>query len=216
MDATVNRRSLVISGMASVVLSGRARARVGPKPRYKVKLVTKTFTNPSRLSINAGIRIEPVPYPSRITVPGFAHANVRRVQVTLHGLTHQAPSDVYLLLIAPTGRHTLLLGAVGGRDPVADLEIILSNNAATPLPELVPPAWESGVYRPANYGEPIIFPTLARLGPVGRADLSVFNGVAAKGVWKLYARDVNNYFWFGEISLGWSLRITARVKYRVR
>lgn len=212
----LNRRAMLTGGLVSVVLPGMARARTAPKPRYRVKLVTKTFTNPATLSINAGIRIEPIPYPSRINVPGFARGNVRRVQVTLHGLTHQAPSDVYLMLMAPNGQHTLLLGAVGGRDPVADLEIILSDNASMPLPEIVPPAWESGVYRPANYGDPQLFPMLARFGPVGRADLSVFNGVAANGVWKLYARDVNNYFWFGEISRGWSLRITARVKYRIR
>lgn len=213
----MNRRALVAGGMASVVCSGMARAKKAPPPRYRVKLVTKTFTNPATLSINAGIRIEPIPYPSRITVPGFARANVRRVQVTLHGLTHQSSGDVYLLLLAPNGRHTLLLGAVGGfGNAVADLELILSNNAPMPLPETVPPDWESGGYRPANYGEPIIFPTLARLGPIGTANLTVFNGAAANGVWKLYARDVNNYIGFGEISRGWTLRITARVRYRVR
>lgn len=212
----INRRTFVTGGLVSIAPSGQTSARRNvPRPRYRVKLVTKTFTNPGRLSINAGIRIEPVPYPSPITVPGFAHANVRRVQVTLHGLTHQSSGDVYLLLLAPNGRHTLLLGAIGGfGNAVADLELILSHNAPTPLPETVPPAWESGVYRPANYGEPIIFPDLARLGPVGAANLTVFNGAAARGVWKLYARDVNNYIGFGEITRGWSLRITARVRYR--
>jgi hypothetical protein len=77
--------------------------------------VTKTFSNPSQIDIPDDAHA--VPYPSTISVSGFA-GNVQKVTATLNGLQHSYLDDVAILLVGPNGTNSILAGHVGGNEGV--------------------------------------------------------------------------------------------------
>jgi subtilisin-like proprotein convertase family protein len=149
-------------------------------------------------------------YPAPITVSGQA-GPVADLDLTLHGLTHNYPQDLDVLLIGPGGQRALVMSDVGGTLPVAGVDLVLDDDAAAPLSES---PVQSGTFRPtdsdadANAGDTDDF-----IGSPGSTTgdgsaLSVFDGTDPNGTWKLYVVD-DAADDTGAIAGGWSLHITT-------
>ena len=143
------------------------------------------------------------PYPATTNVSGVA-GNVSKVTATLHDFVHSCPSDISVLLQAPGGAHSILLGQTGGCDNnTGPIDVQFDHAAATTVPDPV----VSGTFRPTDDGaEPFASPAP---GPPYQANLNVFNGPAnvANGAWKLFVHDqvAGDAGGLGS----WSLSITA-------
>ncbi len=147
------------------------------------------------------------PYPSTAIVDGLG-GTVQSVSVLLMNLTHTYPSDVRILLAGPQGQTCLLSGQCGSNAGAVGVNLVIDDNAAGPLPEgpLV-----SGTFRPtACYGSAANdFSAPAPAAPYG-ATLSVFNGTAPDGVWRLYVDDAAAAD-VGSLAGGWALVINGQV-----
>ena len=139
------------------------------------------------------------------------------MSVTLTGLSHGAPADVGVVLVAPNGDALALMARVGSGSGTVELnnvDLTISDSAADLLPRSTNPV--SGTYRPASYsGSAEVFPAPGPGGAYehpavdGTATLSsVFGGDEPNGTWNLFVRDFAADF-DGSISGGWSLNITT-------
>src|ERR1017187_7072023 len=90
------------------------------------------------------------PYPSSINVSNFTGV-LGKVTVTLSNFNHSFPSDVNVLLVAPSGAKTLVMSHAGDQDQsTAGLNLTFDDSApAGPLPEMGQLA--SGVWQPVAY-----------------------------------------------------------------
>ncbi|MCC6322564.1 MAG: hypothetical protein IT438_14140 [Phycisphaerales bacterium] len=147
------------------------------------------------------------PYPSTAIVDGL-EGTVQSVSVMLMNLTHTFPSDARFLLVGPQGQSCLLASRCGSSRGVAGVNLVIDDNAANPLPvgTLV-----SGSFRPtACLGTATLnFNAPAPAAPYG-ATLSVFNGAAPNGVWRLYVEDASPGD-VGSLGGGWALVINGQV-----
>jgi subtilisin-like proprotein convertase family protein len=127
------------------------------------------------------------PYPSSITASGLG-PRLCRAEVLLNGLGHAFPEDLDLLLAGPSGADAILLSDVGGDLPASGVNLVLSDGAASPLPDDGPLV--SGTFRPTNAAgtgtESWPPPAPA---PSGGSALSAFAGADPNGTWRLYAAD---------------------------
>ena len=211
----MNRRAFVAGGLASVALPGLAVAKKG-KPKYRTRTVTKTFRSKGLISINKTLGDSPNPYPTRLRVKGFPKGKIKKVEVRLYGLTHQRPNEIQMLLHSPGGRKTLLMRYAGRSNAVTNLNLVLKQNAPKTLPDgNAAGTLPSGTYKPAAYLALQPFPAPAPQG-VNAANLNAFKNSKPNGFWKLYVHDVAKNGHYGEIKHGWSLRITAQVKQKVK
>jgi len=145
------------------------------------------------------------PYPSTITVRNLPGA-IAKATVTLHGLSHSYPEDLDILLVAPDGRHALLMSDAGGSNAVSGLTLTFDDAATSPIPQAGP--LRSGTFRPANYAVwPDAFPPSAPVGPYS-ASLSRFGESNPNGNWSLYVFDGFSFEDGGAIADGWSLSLT--------
>ncbi len=122
------------------------------------------------------------PYPSSIVVTGQP-SYVCSMTVDLHGLTHAAPDDVDVLLARLSGPQALVMSDVGGQNSVANVNLALSDAAASPLPDAGPLV--SGTFQPTNVGAGDVFPPPAP-APTGGSALSAFRGTNPNGTWNLW------------------------------
>lgn len=139
------------------------------------------------------------PYPSELTVanhPGL----VTDVQVNLVNFSHSLPDDVDLMLVAPNGKKVVLMSDVGGSTPVSNLNLFISDSAATSFPDST--AIANGTFKPTNFELGDAFP--APGGAPDGARLSSLNGAPANGTWQLLLVDDNGAN-AGSISGGWKL-----------
>ena len=145
------------------------------------------------------------PYPSQKLVAGVL-GTVTKAVVTLSNLSHTAPSDVDVMLVAPNGRSVVLMSDAGGITEVGGLNLTFDDTAPTSLPLLV--QLTSGTFKPTDYEPGDAFPAPAPQGSPTGATLGAFYGSAPNGLWKLYAVDDagNNV---GSIAGGWSLALTT-------
>ena len=167
-------------------------------------LPTRTFSNPTTITVDALLTGPATPYPSTITVSGFTAA-VYKVTATLSNLSHTFPDDLDILLVGPTGRSTFLMSDAGLNFNASNLILTFDDDAATPVPnsdQLV-----SGTFQPANYTPNETMPPPAPPPPYV-ATLSVFKGTNPNGTWSLYVFDDTSEDG-GSIGNGWSLSITA-------
>lgn len=144
-------------------------------------ITTNWFTAPAPISIPS--HGAAAPYPSEIvltSVPG----TIRKVMVTLDGLTHGYPRDISVLLAGPTGMPVMLLGAVG-EDPITNVAVTFDDTAPTEAPEA---AIESGVYRPTDLSEGYPLPTPAPRTPYANT-MAGFVGISPNGTWRLFISD---------------------------
>ncbi len=147
-------------------------------------------------------------YPSVIEVAGFG-GTVGDVSVTLHGLSHEFPDDVDVLLVGPGGQAVGLMNDVGGGDEVTELEITFDDEASSFLADEDPLA--SGVVVPSlgvgGAGTCCGFQGIAPApAPPYETTLSVFDGTDPNGEWSLYVFDDASGD-TGSLSGGWSLRV---------
>lgn len=178
----------------------------GAKKRFTFKNVTRTFSNTGQISIPGNG--EATPYPVLIQAGGFKKGKIKDIDVTLRDFSHSFPDQVDILLVAPGGRNTLVMSDVGGNDNADNLTLRIDDQAIAEFPlssQLV-----SGSFKPTNQGNLDNLPAPAPLTGQTVA-LSVFNGLNPNGTWQLFVRDDANMD-NGEISGGWSLEITAKVK----
>ncbi|MBV9957914.1 MAG: VCBS repeat-containing protein [Acidobacteria bacterium] len=145
------------------------------------------------------------PYPSSIQINGLT-GSVSSLSLTLQNLSHTAPDDIDLLLVAPNGRSVLLMSDVGGTVPISNLTLTIDGASSNPMPDDGP--LTSGTYRPTNYGGGDSFPAPAPANAPQFVNLSDLNGSNPNGTWSLYAVDDegNNV---GSISGGWGLIINT-------
>ncbi|MCA9877093.1 MAG: hypothetical protein KC442_04915 [Thermomicrobiales bacterium] len=208
----VTRRRVVALSTALVapLVTGVAPAVI--EARKKRKTVTRTFSNAASITLPGGVVTAPAaPYPSPIMVSGLKKGKILKVRVLLNGYTYDVPDDIDVLLAAShlPGLNAIIMSDVGSVHPVSNVNLILDDDAANPLPDT--DQLISGTYRPANYnGSMDSWPAPAP-GPSGNSALSVFNGQNPNGEWQLWIND-----WQGNgpgsFANGWSIEITAKVK----
>lgn len=164
---------------------------------------TVTFSNPTPISI---VDLVPAnPYPSSINVSGFTGLT-SKVTVTLFGLSHTFPDDLDILLVGPTGLHTILMSDAGFTSDIANVTLTFDDAASASLPNST--LISSGSYLPSNFGTLDLFAGVPVTGPYEANPLSVFNTANPNGVWSLYVLD-DGFNDTGSIAGGWSLNITA-------
>ena len=201
----VSRRRVTVALAITAAAVALALPSVAPA-------ATKTFANTSSVAIptvgNA------TPYSSMITTSGFV-GPVQDVNVTIKNLQHPSDWDLSVLLVGPAGQRTILMSSTGSATgaPAPNETFTFDDEAATSLTSApcssqpVPP----GRYKPtrATCGDanPEAFGPPAPAGPYP-VSLSVFDGKAANGTWKLFIRDEKDGDG-GVLAGGWSLSITG-------
>lgn len=174
-------------------------------------LAQGTFTNATSISIpNSG---SATPYPSNITVSGLA-TTTTKVTVALNNYSHTFPDDVDFMLVAPNGTRMVISSDVCGNTPIANLNVVLDDAAATIMPDAG--TCTSTTYRPSNVGTADPFPApmsssvaVENAAPAGTATFaSRFNGINPNGTWSLYVVDDTTGD-AGTVAGGWSITITS-------
>lgn len=130
-------------------------------------------------------------YPITINVSGVT-GPLEQIDVALNGLTHTSPSDIDMLLEAPSGEKMVILSDAGGSTPAAKVVMTLKDDAASGMPA----ALISGVFVPFSGPPPDSFPTPApagqffEVGPGGPAALNdLFRDIDPNGLWKIWIVD---------------------------
>lgn len=180
----------------------RKKRRPKRVPLTAPTIWTQTFTN--RDEIRFG-RVGPAdPYLSRISVSGLPNARILDVDVLLHDLRHDRPSDVAIMLVSPGGKAAVLMHNAGGDRPSPGVVLVLDDQAAEPMPHEPDARFVSGTYKPTNIGDAFgVFP-LPAPQTVNNSALSNFNGENPNGDWRLYAVDDSPQN-DGLLVTGWSL-----------
>jgi subtilisin-like proprotein convertase family protein len=163
-----------------------------------------TFGNYNPITINDSGAASP--YPSTIEVTDLS--NITDVNVTLIGLTHTFPDDIYIALVGPTDASVVLMSDAGYSYSITNVILTFDNEAPSELPngsQIV-----SGTYRVSQYGYPETLPAPAPSTSFG-TDLSIFDGLDPNGTWSLFVFDDASLD-SGSITLGWTLNFeTAQV-----
>ncbi len=163
-----------------------------------------TASNSNSITIAASGNADP--YPSGIGVSNLT-GFVTGVSVSLENLTHAAPDDIDILLVAPNGRSIVLMSDAGGTNAVTDVDLTFAD-AAPALPD--GSAISSGLYRPTNYDNIDVFPPPAPQTPPSGTALASLYGMNPNGTWQLFIVDDTGAN-AGAISGGWSLDIQTSV-----
>jgi subtilisin-like proprotein convertase family protein len=200
-----------------MAFSGAADA----KKQKKKAQTNKTFANTSLITIPAGApgtTVGPAnPFPSTINATGLK-GKVKKVTVTINGLTHSFADDVSIELQGPEGLCAVLMDDTGGGFNIASpVTLTFDDAASTTLPAtnaaFDPLPITSGAFKPSNFPEQptairIPFPPPAPPEASCSSALSVFNKQAANGGWNLFVLDDSSAD-TGQIAGGWSLNITT-------
>lgn len=144
------------------------------------------------------------PYPSSISVSGYGN-NLSDVNVHLLGLSHTWPDDIDMLLVGPQGQNLIIMSDVGGNIDLVDVNLILDDAAAGPMPDSGPIT--SGTYRPTNIGAGDTFPAPAP-APSSATTLATFNSTDPNGTWSLYIVDDASGD-LGNMAGGWCLELAV-------
>jgi subtilisin-like proprotein convertase family protein len=182
-----------------------------------------TFSNANVITFNESMTppTAATPYPSSITVSGFAGQVVTKATVTLFGFTHGFPSDADILLVGPQGQKTIVMANAGGQNKysVTNLVLTFDDDAASMLPiysQLV-----SGTFKPTDGYAALGYPDLPfdfpPPAPAGNSNsptaLSVFKNTDPSGLWKLFVVDDVS----GDTGtiVGWSLTLSVAVPLQI-
>ncbi|MBK7933087.1 MAG: VCBS repeat-containing protein [Acidobacteria bacterium] len=191
---------------------------ISPNGNWQLYLVDDNGSNAGSISSGWSISVQSSPdaiglqatgmadpYPSQKLVAGVL-GTVTKVVVSLSNLSHTAPDDVDVMLVAPNGRHIILMSDAGGTNEAGGLNLTFDDAAASSLPDST--TLSSGTFKPSNYEAGDTFPAPAPQGTPTGPTLGAFYGSAPNGLWKLYAVDDagNNV---GSIAGGWNLTLTA-------
>ncbi|HEX5044251.1 MAG TPA: hypothetical protein VFV75_15200 [Candidatus Polarisedimenticolaceae bacterium] len=143
------------------------------------------------------------PYPSTIVAGGLS-TSASLCSVELRGLTHTFPDDIDMLLVGPAApsQNAIVLSDVGGSTAASAVDLVLTDGAASSLPDAGPLV--SGTFQPTNIGTGDTFPAPAP-APAGGSSLNVFTG-NPNGTWSLYVLDDLGGD-LGSVSGGWCINI---------
>jgi subtilisin-like proprotein convertase family protein len=141
------------------------------------------------------------PYPSTITLAGVA-GTVESVEVTLDNFSHTFPSDLMILLQAPSGATTVLSAYCGGSSDVVDVDLVFVAGG-TPLPDGL---LTSGTFAPTECFPSGDLAAPAPAGPYGTGFGALFGGTP-NGDWHLWIEDQAGAD-AGDLE-GWSLRVNT-------
>lgn len=169
--------------------------------------ISNGVTAQNTTSINIPDSGAPSVYPSSINVAGEI-GTVTGVKVLINNLTHTAPDDLDLMLVAPGGRRVVLMSDVGGNNAVNNVSLIFDDAAASFLPDEAQIV--SGAFKPTNVGGGDFFPIPAPSGNPTGANMSAFNGINPNGTWSLYIVD-DSAGNGGILAGGWSLAISTSI-----
>jgi hypothetical protein len=126
------------------------------------------------------------PYPSVKYVSGFT-GTISKVTVALNKFVHTYPSDVVMVLLAPTGQTCVLMGHCGDAHAVSlGIDLVFDDTAGSFLSDTN--ALASGTFKPKAYNVPSSITPPAPIYPYG-ITLSVFNGLNPNGAWSLWCID---------------------------
>jgi len=169
----------------------------------------RTFVQTGEITVKDKASAEP--YPSVITIPPAGQAalkgKVYKVEVVLDGVSHTAPDDLDVLLVAPNGNSIILMSDAGGRIAAVNSRLAFSDTATQSIRDDGPIPAE-GTFLPSNYsGDVDAFPG-ADTSKLQTTLAAAFNGSNPNGDWKLYVVDdqTNDT---GKFAKGWALRITT-------
>lgn len=215
-------KSMLLAPAASLLLTTagadarkrppRRRPRQRPRPRRPTPIVkVETFSNRSQIRLRDHATADP--YPSTITISGLTGARILDVNLILHGLSHDRPFDIAVMLVSPAGKGVILMQDVGGNLQVVNVEVTIDDHATEEMPREPDTSIKTGTYLPTNagliYG---VFPAPAPQTDIG-LDLADFNGGDPNGEWKLFALDDSPLI-SGVFETGWSLVLTYEVPAR--
>ena len=127
------------------------------------------------------------PYPSIINVGGIT-GPIESVSMQVI-LSHDAPSDLDMLLVSPDNRALVIMSDVGGTSPASVL-LSLSDSSSTSIPATFPITRPLPIYRPTNSGAGDAFPSPAPKGPY-ITSFAGFAGGSPNGTWRLFVLDDN-------------------------
>ncbi len=153
-------------------------------------LLSTVFTSAGPIGIpDAGPALT---YPAVVNVAGIA-GQTQDVIIGINGLTHAAPGDLDMLLVAPDGKKLVVQSDAGGTTAVINHAYAMhGSGGAMPFTGQLPP----GTARPTSYAGPDAFNAPAPSGPhdeaapVGVNTLeTAFRGGNPNGQWKLYVMD---------------------------
>lgn len=215
--------TLSLLGLASFSSRTRPTAKAAPPvaPERAPETTHTSFNNPSaitpadRASNNAGTNPGlPALYPSNITASGLTGV-VSKVSVALM-ISSTFPDDIDMLLVGPTGAHSLVISDAGGSGDHVGVGFFFDPTAPTAWPDNSANPISTGAYLPVNYAsaqtaEPGGVDNFPAPGPGlinYTADFSVFNGTNPNGVWKLYIVD-DQVTDTSQFQGGWSIDITT-------
>lgn len=182
----------------------------GAAPKFRI--VTRTFTNPSAITIPTVGKA--APYPSEIKVGRFK-GMILDVNLTLRNFGHRFAADVDVLLLHGARDRTVMSDAGASFAPVANITLRLDDEATNRLPASGP--LTGGVYKPTNHGtagELETFPSSAPVLHNPNSNLSFFDGQSPNGVWGLFLADDSELAPRdpGQFAGGWAITIKARVR----
>jgi subtilisin-like proprotein convertase family protein len=151
-------------------------------------------------------------------------ANIADVNVTLRGLSHNAPTALDVLLVSPAGQSVVLMSDLPGgatttpacQTGASNVDLIFDDSAAGPVPNNA--SLVSGTYQPLDNDSPACgspqtndnYPNPADDPPNG-TKLASFNGTDPSGDWNLFVNDSRDGG-TGSIAGGWSLQISPSNK----
>lgn len=130
------------------------------------------------------------PYPSVEFIASGAPASITKATVTVKNFSHQAPSDVVMVLRSPTGTYVTLMALCGGplgASPVTNLTFTFDDAAASSMPQNS--VLTSGTWKPTQFPP---YPSLSPPASVGpyQNTLAAFNGENGNGAWSLWILDI--------------------------
>ncbi len=161
-----------------------------------------TYSNTTPISLpgsgTSGVASE---FPSTVNVS--ERGAVVNVTVSLFGLTHTYPDDIWLALMNPLGTSVVLMSDSGGSGDVRSIDITFDDDAAAAIPDNGP--LSSGSYQVSQNGNIETLPTPAPAFSFGN-NLSAFDGEEANGAWTLFVFDDAGGD-VGNISGGWALSV---------
>jgi subtilisin-like proprotein convertase family protein len=168
---------------------------------------TRSFSNSAPISIPD--RATASPYPAAIRVGGMKGV-VAKAKVTISGFTHPSAYDVNIVLQAPNGRSTILMGARCSE--LTNATFAFDDFSVTRIPAQGNNC-PDGEYKPGYSSvRGIALAPPAPQGPYNES-LAFLNGQTPNGTWKLFVDD-ELIGGAGVIAGGWNLTIDAEPKTR--
>jgi uncharacterized delta-60 repeat protein/uncharacterized repeat protein (TIGR01451 family) len=164
------------------------------------------FQNANQITINDNTNA--TPYPATLVVSGVS-GPVNHLTVTLHGLSHNFPDDIDILLVGPNGAAVMLMSDAGGglANALNNVTITFDDAAANVIPDFS--RITNGTYRSANHFTQVDpMPPFANNTLWNNTSLATFDGINPNGVWSLYVVD-DASGQNGLIANGWSLNIAT-------